>query len=147
MGPVTSIVFTYDFSYFFCATGQCNIFFVNSTNLTTELKSTSHSSKINDIAFPQNYSDVFATCSMSEIRLWNVHNQSELLRIQIPGLECSAVGFTPDGKSVVSGWHDGRIRSFLPQSGKLVYLINDAHLKGVTALAFFHNDNTRYEMG
>ena len=39
-----------------------------------------------------------------------------------------------DGKSILSGWSDGRIRAFLPQSGKLLYGINDAHVKGVTAL-------------
>jgi WD40 repeat protein len=40
-----------------------------------------------------------------------------------------------DGKSIVSGWNDGKIRAFLPQSGKLFYVINDAHNHGVTALA------------
>jgi WD40 repeat protein len=40
-----------------------------------------------------------------------------------------------DGKSLVSGWSDGKIRAFLPQSGKLFYIINDAHKTGqVTAL-------------
>ena len=40
-----------------------------------------------------------------------------------------------DGKSILSGWNDGKIRSFLPQSGKLLYLINDAHIHGVTAIS------------
>jgi hypothetical protein len=40
-----------------------------------------------------------------------------------------------DGKSIISGWSDGKVRAFGPQSGKLLYTINDAHLKGVTALA------------
>lgn len=40
-----------------------------------------------------------------------------------------------DGKSIVSGWHDGKIRAFLPQSGKLLYTINDAHINGATAIA------------
>jgi WD40 repeat protein len=40
----------------------------------------------------------------------------------------------PDGKLILSGWSDGRIRAFLPQSGKLLYGINDAHIKGVTAI-------------
>ena len=39
-----------------------------------------------------------------------------------------------DGKSIYSGWHDGKIRSFLPQSGKLLYCINEAHTNGVTAI-------------
>ncbi|CAK0827884.1 unnamed protein product [Prorocentrum cordatum] len=40
----------------------------------------------------------------------------------------------PDGRSIVSGWSDGKIRAFLPQSGKLLYVINDAHKNGVTAI-------------
>jgi hypothetical protein len=40
-----------------------------------------------------------------------------------------------DGKSIVSGWSDGQIRAFLPQSGKLLYVINNAHMHGTTALA------------
>ena len=40
-----------------------------------------------------------------------------------------------DGKAIISGWSDGKIRAFGPQSGKLIYTINDAHQKAVTALA------------
>jgi hypothetical protein len=39
-----------------------------------------------------------------------------------------------DGKSIVSGWSDGKIRVFLPQSGKLLYVINDAHNHGCTSV-------------
>jgi WD40 repeat protein len=35
-----------------------------------------------------------------------------------------------DGKSIVSGWTDGNIRSFLPQSGKMFWIIKDAHPAG-----------------
>lgn len=28
-----------------------------------------------------------------------------------------------DGKSIVSGWTDGKVRAFLPQSGRLLYVI------------------------
>jgi WD40 repeat protein len=35
----------------------------------------------------------------------------------------------------ILGWDDGKIRSFTPEKGKLKYEINDAHSKGVTALA------------
>lgn len=40
-----------------------------------------------------------------------------------------------DGKSIISGWEDGKIRAFYPQSGKLMYIINDAHMNGVTSIA------------
>lgn len=40
-----------------------------------------------------------------------------------------------DGSVLLSGWSDGKIRAFGPQSGKLLFTINDAHSKGVSALA------------
>ncbi|KAJ1339439.1 hypothetical protein BSLG_005920 [Batrachochytrium salamandrivorans] len=39
------------------------------------------------------------------------------------------------GSSLISGWNDGKIRAFGPQSGRLQYEINDAHKRCVTALA------------
>jgi WD40 repeat protein len=51
-----------------------------------------------------------------------------------------------DGKSIVSGWSDGKIRAFLPQSGKLFYVINDAHNHGVTTTAVT-NDCSRVVSG
>jgi len=81
-----------------------------------------------------NYSDVFATCSSNEIRIWNTKNRQELLRIQVPNIDCHTVTFMNDGKSIISGWSDGKIRAFFPQSGKLMYSISDAHNHGVTAL-------------
>jgi len=95
------------------------------------------------------YSDVFATCSRNDIRIWNAKNRTELLRIHNPNCECYCVGFMNDGKSIISGWSDGKIRGFFPQSGKQMfppflltntltlirYVIHDAHINGVTAMA------------
>ena len=39
-----------------------------------------------------------------------------------------------NGKSIFSGCDDGKIRTFLPQLGKLLYCINEAHINGVTAI-------------
>lgn len=33
----------------------------------------------------------------------------------------------PDGKSIITGWSDGKIRAFTPQSGRLLYIIRDGH--------------------
>ena len=33
-------------------------------------------------------------------------------------------------KTSVSGWTDGKIRAFAPQSGKVMWVINDAHPMG-----------------
>ena len=42
MGNVTSLAFTGDFTHFFCGTSQSNIYWVNSTTLTPELRNTCH---------------------------------------------------------------------------------------------------------
>mmetsp|Transcript_9086 Transcript_9086/g.9044 ORF Transcript_9086/g.9044 Transcript_9086/m.9044 type:complete len:368 (-) Transcript_9086:27-1130(-) len=146
LGGPTSISLTSDATHMFLGTSQSNIYFVDSDELKAELRNTCHYERINDIAFPLNYSEVFATCSINDIRVWNARNRQELLRIQVQNLECNCIGFTPDGKSIISGWNDGKIRAFLPQSGKLLYAINDAHRHGVTAI-ISANNSTRVLSG
>jgi WD40 repeat protein len=76
------------------------------------------------------YSELFATCGGSDIRVWNSRNCVELLRIQVPNVEVHCVAFTMDGTQILSGWSDGKVRAFGPQSGKLLFVINDAHVGG-----------------
>lgn len=135
MGSVTSISLTADSTHFFAGTSKATIYWCNTDKIDPELRNTCHYERINDIAFPSGYSELFATCSLNDIRVWNATTRQELLRIEVPGLECYCVYFMADGKSILSGWNDGKIRAFLPQSGKLFYAINDAHNHGVTALA------------
>jgi hypothetical protein len=40
----------------------------------------------------------------------------------------------PDGKAIISGWADGKIRAFTPQTGKLKFEIVNAHNKVCTSL-------------
>jgi WD40 repeat protein len=135
MGAVTSVSLTADGTHFFCGTNKATIYWCNTDNIAPELRNTCHYEKINDVAFPSGYSELFATCSVNDIRVWNTKTRQELLRVEVPGLECYCVFFSSDGKSILSGWSDGKIRSFLPQSGKLLYAINDSHNHGVTAIA------------
>ena len=51
--------------------------------MTPTLLQKCHFNKINDIAFPNNYSDLFATASTNDIRLWNLKEMKELLRIEV----------------------------------------------------------------
>lgn len=139
MGGVTSITLTADATHFFAGTTKATLYWCNTDQINPELRNTCHYEKINDVAFPSGYSELFATCSLHDIRVWNALTRQELLRIEVPGLECNCVTFMSDGKSILSGWSDGKIRAFLPQSGKLLYAINDAHNHGVTALQPTHN--------
>ncbi|CAK9207947.1 unnamed protein product [Sphagnum troendelagicum] len=134
---------------FYAGTSFANMYFVKYDGFKNEMAATlmqkCHFNKINDIAFPHNYSDLFATASTNDIRLWNLKEMKELLRIQIPNLQCEAkdsinqecfcIHFMPDGKSLISGWSDGRIRAYGPQTGKLEYTIINAHCSAVTAIA------------
>ncbi|KAK9810051.1 hypothetical protein WJX72_004013 [[Myrmecia] bisecta] len=120
-------------------TRNCDIYRVTydsqAKKLSEELIQTAHAQPIRSLAFPFQYSAVFATSSFGEIRIWHLDTCRELLRIAVPNLDCNCVAFMQDGKSIISGWSDGKIRAFGPQSGKLLYTIHDAHHRAVTAIA------------
>lgn len=76
----------------------------------------------------------------SHAHLYTLHNTQTTQHKHTPQNTQTATthAFTKyiqDGKSIISGWSDGRVRAFGPQTGKLLYTINDAHHKAVTALA------------
>ncbi|KAF1794713.1 P-loop containing nucleoside triphosphate hydrolase [Phytophthora cactorum] len=115
---------------------------VNSIKLRVALRSTCHYSCINDVVFPSSStrspadnSHLFLTCAKTDIRIWNARRCQEILRVQVPNLVCNCVELTRDGGLVVSGWDDGKVRAFYPESGKLKFVIQDAHNESVTAIA------------
>ncbi|KAI8814379.1 quinon protein alcohol dehydrogenase-like superfamily [Cladochytrium replicatum] len=141
-GSVTSI--TYDGpTHFFAGTANSNMYHVELASFASNLKLTCHYSTVNDICFPPASADVFATASDADIRVWNAKNCEELLRISVPNLECKCITFKKDGSSLISGWNDGKIRAFGPQTGRIQYTINDAHKRGVTALTITDPYNSR----
>lgn len=75
--------------------------------MEAHLLQTSHSDRINDLAFPHEFSDVFATAGIGDIRVWHTASCRELLRIRVPNLECLCIAFARDGGSIISGWSDG----------------------------------------
>ena len=57
-----------------------------------------------------------------------METQSELLQIKLESEDelethASCIEFTADGKSIVTGWTDGKVRAFTPQTGKLLYIV------------------------
>jgi len=114
MGSVTSITLTADSTHFFAGTSKATIYWCNTDKINPELRNTCHFERINDIVFPSGYSELFATCSVADIRVWNASTRQELLRIEVPGLECHCISFMSDGKSILSGWNDGKVRAFMP---------------------------------
>jgi len=93
MGSVTSISLTADSTHFFTGTSMATIYWCDTDKISPELRNTCHYERINDVAFPAGYSELFATCSVNDIRVWNSKSRQELLRIEVPGLECFTVRF------------------------------------------------------
>jgi WD40 repeat protein len=145
-GSITSISITPDGTYFFVGSMSANIYWVETESLKYELRSSNHTHRVNSIAFPNGLIVVMASAAGPDIRVWNTRMKTELLTIQVPGNECLHVRFMPDGKGIVSGWSDGKIRMFTPQTGKLIFAIENAHNGGVTAISNF-SDCTRIVSG
>lgn len=143
-GGVTSITLGKGDKSYYCGTDQSNIYNITygaeKGALAATLRSTCHYSKINAVAFAWDYSELFATCSKGGIRVWNAKTSKELLRIEVTeknekNVECLCVTISRDGKSIVGGFSDSKIRAFTPQTGKSLYVINDAHPGQVTAIS------------
>jgi WD40 repeat protein len=84
-------------------------------------------------------SDLFFTSPVGGFHAWNSHTYKELLRVDIPRSECNCSAIPADGTIIVTGWSDGRIKGFSPQVGKELWVINEAHLNGVTTITIFNN--------
>ncbi|XP_033630475.1 cilia- and flagella-associated protein 52-like [Asterias rubens] len=133
-GTISSIALRGAGHQFLVGTGKSKIYRFNLADFENEIMRDCHYSSVEDIAFPYGFSDLFATCSQNDIRVWNAKNCKDLLSITVPNMTCHAIEFTRDGRSIVSAWDDNKIRVFYPESGKLMYQINDAHNKKVTAI-------------
>uniref|UniRef100_A0A4W5R399 Cilia- and flagella-associated protein 52 n=1 Tax=Hucho hucho TaxID=62062 RepID=A0A4W5R399_9TELE len=90
---------------------------------------------VKDVAFPFGSSELFATCSQDDIRVWHAETSKELLRISVPNMTCNALDFMIDGHSIISAWNDGKIRVFAPETGRAMLVIHNVHSMGVTAIA------------
>src|SRR6218665_2993452 len=48
-------------------------------------------------------SEIIATSSKQDIRLWYLRTRQELVRITVPNHTCNAIAIMKDGKTIVSG--------------------------------------------
>ncbi|XP_065179655.1 cilia- and flagella-associated protein 52-like [Sycon ciliatum] len=109
-------------------------YFTDYLDFKPTLLRTCQPSAITDVSFAAGCSDLFVTSAKNDIRVWNTYTGQELLRISVPNMVCNSIAVQEDGKAIISGWNDGKIRAFFPESGKPMWTIEDAHNKGVTAL-------------
>ncbi|XP_018617658.2 cilia- and flagella-associated protein 52 isoform X1 [Scleropages formosus] len=134
-GGVTSIALRGEGHQFFVGTEVAQIYRFSYTDFKEELITTSHNSAVTGMSFPFGSSELFATCSKDDIRVWHTVTSKELLRIRVPNMTCNAVEIMMDGRSIISAWNDGKIRVFSPESGQLSSVIHNAHSMSVTAIA------------
>ncbi|XP_014217506.1 cilia- and flagella-associated protein 52-like [Copidosoma floridanum] len=130
---VTSMIFWKN-EFIVVGTILSEIYQIKLSDFDMRLLVTCHTATIYDVAFPHNYSEIFATSSKNDIRLWRLETQRELLRITVPNFVCTSIYFSYDGRMLVSAWNDGIIRAFTPQTGRLIFAILNAHLKAVSAI-------------
>lgn len=107
-----------------------------------KLIKTCHSSRVNDVAFPPQSSQIFVTCQKEQIRIWDMKTMSELQRYIVPNMTCNSITISDDGTFILTAWDDGQIRVFgFKGNGELVIksVIANAHSKGVTAIACTRN--------
>lgn len=140
MGCITSMSIHPNQSSILIGTSLCNKYSLNMELNKVELIMSCHYGAINDISFPQGCPDLILTCSVGDIRVWNVRAKQELLRIQVPNLECLCCAITKSGSTIVSGWNDGKIRAFYPETGRMKFVISDAHSDKVTSIALCDDD-------
>lgn len=62
------------------------------------------------VSLCSNFSEVFATASHDNVRVWSMNTMQELLRVCVHNFTCSSVVFAHDGKSILTAWNDGIIR-------------------------------------
>ncbi len=142
-GGVSSISLDPSSKSFIAGTEFSQRYSIDIATFTPELRGSCHHAEIFDIKFPHGCSDLFATASYEDIRVWDTKHMQELLRIRVPNISCRAIDITLSGSSIVSAWSDGKIRSFFPESGKSKFVINDAHPDEVTALTSCNDDDAK----
>ncbi|XP_017767135.1 PREDICTED: cilia- and flagella-associated protein 52 [Eufriesea mexicana] len=120
---------------------KCEIYEIELSSFHIRLIATCHTNSIFDLTFPRNCSEIFATTSENDIRIWKLITQKELLRITVPNFASSSLCFDYNGGSIISAWNDGAIRGFALNGGKLLFQINCAHTKAVSTITITNDDS------
>jgi len=138
-GPVVSMSFSPDKAEIVAGTSTGFIYRVRLDGLQTLCICSNHSGKVKCVAYAPESSDKFATVSEDcTLRIWDAgdYTVSTTAHVKDAGAP-SCLVYSLD--MLVSGWADGRIRSHDVDSGNALWLIDNAHRGGVTALTLSHN--------
>lgn len=65
-----------------------SVFRLSVADMAPEVRAVGHADRVNQVAFPRGTSELFATCSLNDIRVWQTASSKEALRISVPGKVC-----------------------------------------------------------
>eukprot|EP00040_Diaphanoeca_grandis_P011351 m.58143 g.58143 ORF g.58143 m.58143 type:complete len:615 (+) comp22504_c0_seq1:188-2032(+) len=147
-GVVTSIAIRGDGHEFFVGTNTSNIYRFGYDDFTFSHRFTGHNTGVKDVCFPKDCAELFGTCAGNEIRIWHAPSSKVALRIKVDTHQvCNVMAINPMGHMILSGWDDGVVRAFLPESGRKLFEAPNSNSKGVTAISFFHQDASKFVTG
>jgi len=141
-GPVVSLSASPDRRECLATTATGTVARVNLTSLQSILIAESHTDSILKVAFDEGQNERFATASMDgTLKVWDiveyaVVSTSHARREQDRGAVPQCLAFA---NILISGWSDGRIVANSAETGESLWLLDNAHPGGVTALCLSHN--------
>ena len=141
LGSVNGLSISPDGVQLLAATDKGFIYRVRTADGSKMLMSETHTKEVlhATYAFGNNDSERFLTCSCDgSLRLWDANDYSAVTRCAIltPGYPLLSL-FTDE--VIMSGWTDGKIRTFRTDNGDPLWSIDNAHKGGVTAMELSHN--------
>lgn len=140
-GSVQSLAASLDGLQLLTATDKGFIYRMRVSDFSKMLLCENHTEAVNDAYYMHGVSDKFSTCSEDgTIRLWDSNDYSVIARCSVPtqaGIHPLCSLFTDE--VIISGWNDGKIRSFRIEGSAPLWQIDNAHKNGVTAICLSFN--------
>jgi len=138
-GGVVAMGFSPDKAEIVAGTELGFVYRVRLEGLQTLLVCSNHCAPVKCVAFAPESSDKFATASTDDtLRIWDAADYTVITTANVKDAgEPSCLVYSLD--MLVSGWEDGKIRAHDVDTGKPLWLIDNAHRGGVTALTLSHN--------
>merc|ERR1719334_484002 len=102
--------------------------------LKTHILSDSHSEQIQSIEFPDLSEELFVVSGGSRISIYHTPTMKIKCKIELPNRTNECLKLTRDGSLIITGWNDGVIRGFTPETGTLYFELQNAHRRRITAL-------------
>ncbi len=106
-----------------------------SDDLSFMLHTDAHTGCINDINFGNRNDQFLCIDENGAVKIWDLSEYRSLFTA-VPAKLCkgSSACFAKDDGTIVSGWRDGFVRCYSPQSGSVIWEIANAHRGAVTSV-------------